>query len=158
MPNDTHDPSVDPIPSARRSHRDYIALARSVAARAYQPYSQFSVGCVLVDTDGHEHIGCNVESASYSVTLCAERVAAGHAVALGKRHWEAIYIVSPTGVSPCGTCRQFLYEFCPELQVYLSDLNSDTILGPVRLSDLLPMGMTLQATPLPHPTSPDPET
>lgn len=158
MPSDPHDSPSTISKSTRRSASDYIALARSVAIRAYQPYSQFSVGCVLVDTDGQEHIGCNVESASYSVTLCAERVAAGHAVALGKRHWEAIYIVSPTGVSPCGTCRQFLYEFCPELQVYLSDLSGDTILGPIRLSDLLPMGMTLQSTPLPHPTSPDPET
>lgn len=158
MPSDPHDSPSSTSKSTRRSTSEYIALARSVATRAYQPYSQFSVGCVLVDTDGHEHIGCNVESASYSVTLCAERVAAGHAVALGKRHWEAIYIVSPTGVSPCGTCRQFLYEFCPELNVYLSDLIGDTILGPIRLSDLLPMGMTLQATPLPHPTSPDPET
>jgi cytidine deaminase len=129
----------------------WMELARQTATKAYSPYSKFSVGCVLVDTDGGHHVGCNVESASYSVTLCAERVAGAHAIAVGKRQWHSIYIVSPTRVSPCGVCRQFLFEFCPDLQVYLGDLTSAAFLGPIRLSDLLPMGMTLQHTPLPHP-------
>lgn len=120
-----------------------IAQARQVAKRAYCPYSKFTVGCVLVDREGRLFEGCNVENASYSVTICAERVAGGQAIALGSREWEEIYIVSPTRVSPCGTCRQFLSEFAPDLKIYLGDLLTDAILGPIALKDLLPMAMTL---------------
>ncbi|MEI8210940.1 MAG: cytidine deaminase [Planctomycetota bacterium] len=145
-----HHSNTNHSPISPKSIPEYIAMAQRVAQRAYNPYSRFAVGCVLVDRDGEEHIGCNVESASYSVTLCAERVAASHAVAMGKRNWQSIYIVSPTRVSPCGVCRQFLFEFCPDLEVYLGDLTTEETLGPIRLGDLLPFGMTLQQTPLPH--------
>lgn len=130
---------------------DYLEQARQVAARAYCPYSKFTVGCVLVDTQGRVFEGCNVENASYSVTLCAERTAGSQAIAQGSRTWDAIYIVSPTRVSPCGTCRQFLFELAPQLKIYLGDLHSREFIGPVAIGDLLPMAMNLQQTTLPVP-------
>jgi len=128
--------------------RQYFVLARQAAMRAYNPYSRFSVGCALLDTENRVHLGCNIESASYSATLCAERVAAAQAIALGCRDWHSIFVVSPTRVSPCGVCRQFLMEFCPELKVYMGDLESEDFLGPISLADLLPMAMKLQQSPL----------
>jgi cytidine deaminase len=128
----------------------YMDQARKVAKRAYCPYSNFNVGCVLVDDQGRTFEGCNVENASYSVTLCAERTAGSQAIAQGSRDWKAIFIVSPTGVSPCGSCRQFLFELSPDLQVYLSDLVSNALTGPISIQDLLPMAMALQKTKLPH--------
>jgi cytidine deaminase len=130
---------------------DYLEQARQVAARAYCPYSKFTVGCVLVDTQGRVFEGCNVENASYSVTLCAERTAGSQAIAQGSRTWDAIYIVSPTRVSPCGTCRQFLFELAPQLKIYLGDFQSREFIGPVAIGDLLPMAMNLQQTTLPVP-------
>lgn len=128
----------------------YLHRARQIARRAYCPYSNFSVGCVLIDAQGRLFEGCNVENASYSVTLCAERTAGSQAIAQGSRDWKSIYIVSPTRVSPCGTCRQFLFELAPDLQVYLGDLQADSYIGPTPIRELLPMAMELQQTILPH--------
>lgn len=128
----------------------YLHRARQIAQRAYCPYSNFSVGCVLIDAQGRLFEGCNVENASYSVTLCAERTAGSQAIAQGSRDWKSIYIVSPTRVSPCGTCRQFLFELAPDLQVYLGDLQADSYIGPTPIRELLPMAMDLQQTILPH--------
>lgn len=125
-----------------------MRLARQAAKLAYNPYSRFSVGCILVDDHGNKYSGCNIESASYSVTLCAERVAGSQAIASGSRSWKTIYIVSPTRVGPCGVCRQFLYEFAPDLQVFLGDLETDSFLGPIPLRDLLPFSDSLQSTVL----------
>lgn len=129
----------------------YLNRARELARRAYCPYSNFHVGCILVDSQGRIFEGCNVENASYSVTLCAERTAGAQAIAQGSRQWKEIYIVSPTAVSPCGTCRQFLFELAPELVVYLSDLGSNDFSGPIHIQDLLPMGMSLLKSKLPLP-------
>jgi cytidine deaminase len=82
--------------------------------------------------------------------LCAERTAGSQAIAQGSRDWKSIYIVSPTRVSPCGTCRQFLFELAPDLQVYLGDLQADSYIGPTSIRELLPMAMELQQTILPH--------
>lgn len=128
----------------------HLHRARQIAQRAYCPYSNFSVGCVLIDAQGRLFEGCNVENASYSVTLCAERTAGSQAIAQGSRDWKSIYIVSPTRVSPCGTCRQFLFELAPDLQVYLGDLQADSYIGPTPIRELLPMAMDLQQTILPH--------
>lgn len=139
--------------------RHYLQLARQAATRAYNPYSGFSVGCVLLaksqdSTDSMASkplffTGCNIESSSYSATLCAERVAASGAIAQGIRQWDSIFVVSPSRVSPCGVCRQFLFEFCPELKIYLAHLSSDDtdgneFIGPLVLSDLLPWASALQ--------------
>ena len=139
-----------PPPALPKRIREAIERAREIASRAHCPYSQFHVGCVLIDASGRWFEGCNVENASYSVTLCAERVAASQAVAQGSRDWKEIIIVSPTRVSPCGTCRQFLFEFAPDMQVYLGDLTTDDVIGPLALRDFLPMAMTLQQSELPR--------
>jgi len=116
--------------------------ARDVATRAYAPYSNFHVGAALLTKEGRIITGCNVENSSFGVTICAERTAATRAVASGLREWTAIAIVSPTGVSPCGACRQFLAEFAPQLSVWFGHLDpSKPTVGPVSMEQLLPAAM-----------------
>ncbi|MBA2518737.1 MAG: cytidine deaminase [Chloroflexia bacterium] len=89
--------------------------AHAAAARAYVPYSRFPVGAALLTTDGTTSMGCNIENASYGLTVCAERVAVFNAVANGARAVVAIAVVAADidGVTPCGACRQVLNEFVP---------------------------------------------
>jgi cytidine deaminase len=87
--------------------------------QAYAPHSHFYVGAALLCLDGGIISGCNVENASYSLSLCAERGAAVSAVAQGHRAWRAIAIASVGGVSPCGACRQFLAEFGVDVPVIM---------------------------------------
>jgi cytidine deaminase len=95
------------------------AAALAVQARAYAPYSQFQVGAALLGGDGRIFSGCNVENASYGLTVCAERNAVFAAVASGVRTFRAIAIVSSADVpiTPCGACRQVLAEFAPSFEV-----------------------------------------
>jgi len=116
--------------------------AREVATRAYAPYSNFHVGAALLTKEGRIITGCNVENSSFGVTICAERTAATRAVASGLREWTAIAIVSPTGVSPCGACRQFLAEFAPHLPVWFGHLDPEKpTVGPISMEVLLPAAM-----------------
>lgn len=96
--------------------------ARDARDQAYAPHSHFYVGAAILTADGSIVGGCNVENASYGLTICAERVAGGAAVASGHRDWNAIAIASDGGVSPCGACRQFLAEFCPDLWILRLDV------------------------------------
>jgi len=116
-----------------------IAAAREACQRAYAPYSGFCVGAALQTSSGRVFTGCNVENASYGLTICAERVAVGRAVAEGERNFDAIAIVSRGGVMPCGACRQVLAEFNPDLRVIVADLGgSQGHTREFRLSELLP--------------------
>jgi cytidine deaminase len=99
-----------------------IRRAIDVRDQAYAPHSHFYVGAALLMHDGDIVVGCNVENASYSLSLCAERVAASAAVAAGHRAWRAIAIASVGGVTPCGACRQFLTEFGSDVTVILVDV------------------------------------
>ncbi|MCD0458090.1 cytidine deaminase [Roseiconus lacunae] len=90
--------------------------------QAYAPHSHFYVGAALWIPDGEIVLGCNVENASYSLSICAERVATSTAVMKGYREFKAIAIASVGGVSPCGACRQFLSEFGRDLQVIMADV------------------------------------
>jgi cytidine deaminase len=87
--------------------------AEHARRHAYAPYSQFSVGAAVLSDDGRVFIGCNVENASYGLTICAERVAVTSAIAAGARHVRAVAVVGPADVAtpPCGACRQVLAEF-----------------------------------------------
>jgi cytidine deaminase len=119
---------------------ELLARARAAANRAYVPYSEFPVGAAVLTADGSIHTGCNVENASYGLTICAERVAATAAVSSGHRQIIAVAVSAPkvARTTPCGACRQFLNEFRPdaaELVIILDDRESGE---PVFLEELLP--------------------
>ncbi len=121
---------------------EWIAAATKVRELAYAPYSNFKVGAALVAVDGQIFTGCNVENISFGLTMCAERVALGRALADGVREFAAVVVVADTQkpVSPCGACRQVLAEFSPGLRVILVTL--DGKIEDWTLSELLPRAST----------------
>lgn len=114
-----------------------VLQAREAAARAYAPYSQFAVGAALLGESGKIYTGCNVENASYGLTICAERAAVFQAVAQGERHFLAIAVSLPGAATPCGACRQVLHEFAPDLKIFISD-GGGRLIHEFTLADLLP--------------------
>ena len=115
-----------------------IEAALDVLERAYSPYSKVRIGAALEAHDGRVFSGCNVENASYGLTLCAERVALFKAVSEGVREFKSIAIVTDRdkGWMPCGACRQTLYEFAPDLRILIQGRAGERIV--TRLGDLLP--------------------
>ncbi len=114
---------------------DYARDARKIALA---PYSNFKVGAALLTVDGEIITGCNVESATYGLTLCAERIAVFKAVSEGFRKFSAIAVVADSHIvtPPCGACRQVLWEPCGNLWVHISDLKGHK--KTMRLATLLP--------------------
>lgn len=102
-----------------------IGEAILVRERAHAPYSGFAVGAALLCADGSVFTGCNVENLSFGLTMCAERVAVGAAVAAGKKEFRCIAIAadSDEAISPCGACRQVLAEFNPKLAILSASLS-----------------------------------
>ena len=122
--------------SSTRSRLIQAALA--VQQRAYAHYSQFHVGAALLAASGDIFTGCNVENASYGLTICAERSAVFAAIAAGQQRFEMLAIAARGGASPCGACRQVLVEFAPELPILLIDSEYPARINEVNLRDLLP--------------------
>ncbi len=116
----------------------------AIRHRAHAPYSRFQVGAALLAETGEVFVGCNVENASFSLTLCAERVAACTAVVHERTKWLAIAIASRGGVTPCGACRQFLAEFGNDLLVLSVDAETLAV-NRYRLSGLLPHSFSKDA-------------
>ena len=116
-----------------------IDAAVAASRNAYMPYSRYAVGAALLTSAGAVYTGCNVESASYSPTICAERTALVKAVSEGQRDFIAVAVATRDAGSPCGVCRQLLYEFSPNMRVVLADLDGNLHLT-TTLEDLLPHG------------------
>ena len=98
-----------------------VDAALAVRANAFAPYSKFLVGSAVEDADGRIHTGCNIENATYGLTICAERVAVFKAISEGVRSFRRIAVAADTEelTPPCGACRQILWEFCGDIEVLL---------------------------------------
>ena len=121
------------------SDSDLIAAARNARLNAHAEFSHFKVGAALETADGTIIAGCNIENATYGLTICAERVAMFKALSEGHREFRRIVVVAETEAPtpPCGACRQILWEFGGDMEVILANLKQET--GRHRLSQLLPL-------------------
>lgn len=133
--------TIEPTSAVQR----LLEEARLASTLAYAPYSKFTVGAAILGKNGKVYRGFNVENASYGLTLCAERTAVVHALADRCREWEMIAVVSPSSVSPCGSCRQFLAEFDGQLPVWIGALDASLPLRMFTLAQLLPDAMNSSA-------------
>lgn len=116
-----------------------MTAAHEARRRAYAPYSHYSVGAALLGANGDVYLGCNIENAAYSPTICAERVAVYKAVSEGITKFSTMVVVTENGGACCGPCRQVMYEFAPDLLVICMDANG-RISFEGSLRDLLPHG------------------
>jgi cytidine deaminase len=126
------------VPSARQTL--LVAAAAKARKRAVAPYSKFKVGAALLTNIGHVITGANVESASYGLTCCAERVALFHALTSGERDFAAVAVVAraPGGAMPCGACRQLLAEYAPNALVWVADSAAPGRIKEFSVKELLP--------------------
>ena len=125
--------------------RDLVELAFTMLEKAYVPYSHFPVGAALEGADGAVYTGCNVENAAYGSCICAERTALVKAVSEGCRSFHRLAVVGQSDdyCWPCGSCRQMLYEFAPDLEVLVA--NKDHQFVKYTLRQLLPCGFGPEA-------------
>jgi cytidine deaminase len=125
---------------AKTSKRDLVRAAARARRRAVAPYSRFKVGAALLTRSGRIITGANVESASYGLTCCAERVALFNALTTGKRDFVAVAVVAraPGGPMPCGACRQLLAEYAPHAKVWVADTRALHTLREFSVRELLP--------------------
>ena len=120
-----------------------VEAALKVRENAWAPFSKFKVGAAIEDGEGRIHTGCNVENATYGLTICAERVAVGNAVSEGCRKFCALAVVAPSAdLSPCGACRQVLAEF-GECVIVCADSRNTRQVQSYLLSELLPHAFKL---------------
>jgi cytidine deaminase len=126
-------------PRRAPSLAEIARLARAARESAHAPFSGYKVGAALRAKAGEVVTGCNVENASYGLTMCAERVAVFKAVSEGIRGFDAIAVVvdSPRPAAPCGPCRQILWEFCGDIWVRMENLSGRGLTR--RMSELLPL-------------------
>ncbi len=119
--------------------RELARCAKQARSRAHAPYSHFKVGAALRTRSGEIVTGCNIENATYGLTLCAERTAVFKAVSEGFKRFDAVAVVvdSPLLAAPCGACRQILWEFCGNVWIRLQNLKGQS--KTLRLVELLPL-------------------
>jgi len=144
FPDETFDTVVSSLsmctfPDPVATLREMARLAREARERAQAPYSRFKVGAALKTRAGEIVTGCNIENASYGLTMCAERVAVFKAVSEGLNDFDAIAVVADSKrlTPPCGPCRQLLWEYCGDIVVHMLDLKGRS--RTLRLAKLLPM-------------------
>jgi cytidine deaminase len=127
------------------SKQRLVAAALKARLRAVAPYSGFSVGAALLASSGRVYSGVNVESASYGLTCCAERVALFKALTEGERRFEAMAVVASVadGAMPCGACRQLLAEYAPQAVVFIADSRRPGVVRKFSVKQLLPLAFTL---------------
>ena len=107
------------------SPEDLIKKAQAAQKQAISPFSNYPVGAALLANDGTVIFGCNIESKAYPTTLCAERVAIFSALSCGHRNFLALALVTRDGATPCGSCRQILYEYTKNISIFTSDENGN---------------------------------
>ncbi|MDC0145012.1 cytidine deaminase [bacterium] len=117
--------------------KDLIKHAVDAQNNAQAKYSKFYVGCAILSNDGKVFLGCNIESAAYPSTMCAERVAIYSAIAQGVTNFKAIAIVSRLSAKPCGPCRQIIHEYLGDIPIYVSN-GQDKDYETHSIKDLLP--------------------
>ncbi len=116
--------------------KNLINSAKRAMENAYAPYSKFRVGAAILTTAGKIYTGCNIENASYGLTLCAERVALFKAISEGERHFKSIAIfASKNPAYPCGACRQALFEFAPKIKIIVIENKNYSVYS---IKELLP--------------------
>ena len=114
-----------------------VSHAYEAQKNSQSKYSNFPVGCALLCDNEEVVLGCNIESAVYPSTLCAERVAIYSALSKGFSNFQSIAIVSRTGAKPCGSCRQIIYEYLGDIPIYISD-SVESNITTYYIKDLLP--------------------
>ena len=103
------------------NRKELIRIAKKMREKSYAPFSKYTVGASVETEDGSIVGGCNVESASYGLTCCAERIALYNAVSQGFLKFKAIAVASENGGSPCGACRQVIWELCGDIPILIID-------------------------------------
>jgi cytidine deaminase len=119
-------------------YESLIEAAKKARENAHAPYSHFKVGAAIEDSQGRIHTGCNVENATYGLTICAERVAVVKAISEGARGFRRVAVVADTEAltPPCGACRQILWEFCGDAELILANLDGKS--EKLRITDIFP--------------------
>ena len=127
-----------------QADRELLEAALEAQKQAYCPFSRYPVGAAVRTPEGEVYTGCNVESASFSLTCCAERVAVFKGVSEGRRKFEACAIATVDGkpATPCGACRQVLFEFGQNMRIVLG--NPDGEIRVLELHDLIPEGFSVE--------------
>ena len=114
-----------------------IQLATEIRKNAYVPYSKYAVGAALLTKSGKIYTGVNIENAAFPVTICAERTAIFKAVSEGEKEFEALAVVTKNGGAPCGSCRQVMAEFSPDLKIFIAD-EKGKVVQETSLKEILP--------------------
>lgn len=122
----------------KKKQEELIKAAKRVRENAFAPFSKFKVGAAVLTKSGKIFTGCNIESASYGLTVCAERVAVWKAISESAKDFSHIAVVADTSelTPPCGVCRQIIWEFCGDIPVILANLKGDIEI--IQMIELLP--------------------